>query len=62
MANDNDIFEITNCLSKCDKNEYTSKPIGGFTTYPNDDPRVNNTLRIQFYYSSVDYEIREQVY
>ena len=61
MANDNDIHKITNCLSKCDKNAYSSKPIGAINTIPNKDPKLSNTIAVQLYYSSVEHEQREQV-
>ena len=61
MANDNDIHMMTNCLSKCNKNAYGSKPIGGVNTISNEDPRLSNTIMVQLYYSSVEHEQREQV-
>ena len=64
-ANDNDIFEWTGCLSKCDKNAYYSTPMGGMTTYNGTylpwDLRGHNVLWVQLYYSSVEHELREQV-
>ena len=58
VANDVDIYKMTNCLSKCDKNAYRSKIEA---TYLNEDPRLQNTIRVEFYYASVEHEVREQV-
>ena len=60
-ANDNEIFEWTGCLSKCDKNAYHATPMGGMTPYHGTLFRGHNVLLAHIYYSSVEHELREQV-
>ena len=63
-ANDNDIFRLTGCLSKCSKYEYvafpwdttTSKELGGSM-----DPNFNQTFNMQIHYTNVEHELRQQV-
>ena len=59
VANDNEIFDITGCLSNCHKYKYFSKP----TTSIYSDPTPNRTsaLTLRFYYPATEHEVREQV-
>ena len=63
---DNGIFHLTKCLSKCDKYKYSAWPMNGLQNIPVNsyDKRLLplNTLGIRFYVPSGEYELREQVY
>ena len=59
-ANDKEIFDLTGCLSMCEKYAYTSQQNGG-TSYMEDTNNANTTLVLQLYYSHVEHELREQV-
>ena len=61
-AEDNGIFELTGCLSKCDKYKYNAWPLNDLQNYPPEDNNwPNNTLWISFIVPSAEYELREQV-
>ena len=59
-ANDKEIFDLTGCLSMCEKYAYTSQQNGG-TSYMEDTNNANTTLMLQLYYSNVEHELRKQV-
>ena len=59
-ANDKKIFNITGCLSMCDKYAYTAHQIMGMT-YEEAPDTNTTTLTLQLYYSNVEHELREQV-
>ena len=66
-ANDKDIFDMTGCLSMCDKYAYTTQQLGGMqyidaADIPDAQMRPNTSiLTFQLYYSDVEHELREQV-
>ena len=66
-ANDKDIFDMTGCLSMCDKYAYTTQQLGGMQYIDAADildaqMRPNtSTLTLILYYSDVEHELREQV-
>ena len=59
-ANDNEIFDLTGCLSLCDKYAYTAQQVMGMK-YMDATNSNTSTLTLQFYYSDVEHELREQV-
>ena len=59
-SDDNGIFELTGCLSKCDKYKYSVLPVNDLQRYPAEEKYIN-TLLIRFYVPSGDYELMEQV-
>ena len=60
-GNEMNIHKITRCLSKCDKDSFSSKPMGVMEAQPNTDPGLENTIRLLFYSASVEHERRVQV-
>ena len=60
-ANDNEIYNVTGCLSKCDKYKYTAQPQDVFRKTMTDDPIMNDTLQMFFYIPSGEHEVKEQV-
>ena len=59
-ANDKEIFDLTGCLSMCEKYAYSAQ-LEGATTFTETLDNLNTTLEINFYYSNVEHELREQV-
>lgn len=57
--NDNDIFNLTGCLSMCKKYAYNVQQIE--TTQYRKAEDGNTTLTLALYYSNVEHELREQV-
>ena len=62
------IFELTGCLSTCDKYEYIASPVNELYNYPIDQfLQVSNVTTTQkycwlrFYVPSGEHEVREQV-
>ena len=60
-SDDNDIFELTGCLSKCDKYEYSARAVNDLQNYPAEVPEYINTVSIRLEVPSGEYELREQV-
>ena len=62
-ASEDQIFNQTGCLSKCDKFEYTVQSITELTkSEPRDKvPWDKNTLRLAFYFTTGKYELKKQV-
>ena len=60
-SDDNEIFELTGCLSKCDKYEYSARAVNDLQNYPAKDPEDINTITMRFIVPSGEYELREQV-
>ena len=59
-ANDKKIFNMTGCLSMCNKYAYTAQQLLEMQYV--DAPDSNTTtLTLQLYYSNVEHELREQV-
>ena len=59
-ANDKKIFDLTGCLSMCDKYAYTAQEIGGMQYVKSPDTNTS-TFSLQLYYSNVEHELREQI-
>ena len=53
------IFNLTGCLSLCEKYSYTVQQVD--STQYNNANDGNTSLMLQLYYSSVEHELREQV-
>lgn len=62
MANDQKIYELTGCLSKCDKYVYNAEAEGSLTAWEAESAEENNTLSIQLMLTTGEYEEREQVH
>ena len=66
-ANDKELFDLTGCLSMCEKYAYSAQQEGATTYTENGDylgtnpDTTNNTLMLGLYYSNVEHELREQV-
>ena len=60
-SDDNEIFELTGCLSTCDKYKYSARAVNDLQNYPAKDPEDINTLTMRFIVPSGEYELREQV-
>ena len=59
-ANDKELYDLTGCLSMCEKYAYSAQQEGA-TTYTENPDSTNNTLMLGLYYSNVEHELREQV-
>ena len=59
FANDNEIFELTGCLSNCYKNEYKSKEQSFEDRESKRNPK--GSLRLVFYYPATEHEVRKPV-
>ena len=57
-AYETEIFELTGCLSTCDKNEYSSQPMIETATVPSDN--LTNIIRLGFVFQSGRHELKEQ--
>ena len=60
-ANDKQIFDMTGCLSMCDKYAYTALQLTGMQYVDASDTLNTTMLTLQFYYSNIEHELREQV-
>ena len=59
-ANDKEIFDLTGCLSMCEKDAYSAQQ--EFSTIYMKTTSINfSTLTLNLYYSDVEHELREQV-
>ena len=61
MANDNKIYEMTGCLSKCEKFVYNAEAKGSMMAEEAESAEQNNTLSIALMLVKGEYEEREQV-
>ena len=61
LADENEIYELTGCLSTCEKFEYAVHPMTDLTITKDEDPNNENTLRLEFYFTTGRHELREQV-
>ena len=55
------MYEMTGCLSPCNKFEYTVTPISDLLVVQTSDPDKANTLWIGFYFTTGRHDVREQV-
>ena len=63
-ANDNAIFNLTGCLSKCHKYKYRARPLGGVQKANEATTSTKipaNAVQLMFYYPTTEHEVREQV-
>ena len=63
-ANDNGIFDLTGCLSRCHKYKYKARSLGivmknSKQTGQDISP---NTIQLSFYFPTTEHEVREQVW
>ena len=65
QADENEVFELTGCLSTCDKYEYMIQPENTLQKVSTRDARFYNAtsheLRLRFYFVSGRHEVKEQV-
>ena len=61
VLNETEIFDLTGCLSKCDKFWYTIHSKGPLDTETCKKYIPNNTLHMTFGFTNGIHEIREQV-
>ena len=61
MANDQKVYEMTGCLSKCEKYVYNAEAEGSLLALEADWPDQNDTLSIQLMLVTGEYEERKQV-
>ena len=64
-ADENEILELTGCLSTCDKYEYSVQPMTDITDRTSFDFETEtelNHLTLKFYFMSGRHEVKEQVY
>ena len=67
-ADDNEIFDLTGCLSKCDKYMYSAWPLNDLQNLLAEEVAKDysvtintTTLWLNFIVQSAEYELREQV-
>ena len=60
-SDDNEIFKLTGCLSKCDKYKYSARQLNDIQYFRTEEPDFINTLLLRVYVASGEYELREQV-
>ena len=61
MANDQKVYEMTGCLSKCEKYVYNAEAEGSLLALEADRPEQNDSLSIQLMLVTGEYEERKQV-
>ena len=57
-ANETEIFDLTSCLSTCDKYEYSSQPMIETATHPSIN--LTNIINLGFVFQSGRHELKEQ--
>ena len=60
-AAENEIYELTGCLSTCDKYEFAVQPMTDLTLTKTTDEGKVNTVRLAFYFTSGRHDLREEV-
>ena len=60
-SNDDEIFKLTGCLSKCDYYMYDSEPLSRLTNYPTFEANLNNTMLINLWFPTGRHQVLEQV-
>ena len=63
-ASENELFDLTGCLSTCDKFEYSVRPMTDLTdgdSFEADSETDLNLLTLKFYFASGRHEVKEQV-
>ena len=61
-ANETEIYELTGCLSNCDKYEYDVKPMTDIVTTVYDTESIHaNTMDLGFVFTNGRHELKEQV-
>ena len=59
IANDNEIFELTGCLSNCHKYKYNLKALGPISKHKVENP--TSALKLLFYYPATEHSVYNQV-
>ena len=60
-GDENDVFELTGCLSSCDKFEYVASPLTDLRIMETPWKSNENTLQISFFFTTGRHDVREQV-
>ena len=65
-AHESKVFEMTGCLTNCDFYKYSIEQYGNIVAHEHEQDysypiMLNNTLRLELFFKSADYEQREQV-
>ena len=61
-ANETEIYELTGCLSTCDKYEYEVQPMTDIvTTVDQGHDPFANTMELKFVFTNGRHELKEQV-
>ena len=65
-AHESEVFEMTGCLTNCDLFKYSIEQYGNIVAHEREQDyrypiMLNNTLRLELFFKSADYELREQV-
>lgn len=63
LADENKIFELTGCLSTCDKYEYAVQPYTSLNKMKHNQSEMEepNALGLKFYFLTGKHEVKEQV-
>ena len=62
MANETEIYELTGCLSNCDKYQYEVEPMTDIITLVDEvKTRYANTMELKFVFTDGRHELKEQV-
>ena len=61
MANDQKVYDMTGCISKCEKYVYNAEAEDSMVAWEAEIPEQNNTLAIQLMLVTGEYEERRQV-
>ena len=63
QADENKIFELTGCLSTCDKYEYAVQPYTSLNKMKHNQSQMEepNALGLKFYFLTGKHEVKEQV-
>ena len=60
-AAENEIYEMTGCLSTCDKFEFAVQPMTDLTLTKTTSEEKANTVRLAFYFTTGRHDLREEV-
>ena len=63
QADENQIFELTSCLSTCDKYEYAVQPENNMHKIKYNQSHMGepNAMGLRFYFLTAKHEVKEQV-
>ena len=60
-AAENEIYEMTGCLSTCDKFEFAVQPMTDLTLTKTSSEEKANTVSLSFYFTTGRHDLREEV-